>query len=154
MTDERAIDARELVERVHEESRAARWLPLLPTDLPATRAPAREDESLYYLHAHWSLPDSFDTSAAGGGIKGRILTLFGKITFRVLGKYLKDEHELLARVVRANEALALRCDELTKAFWERQLAEAENDAKLAAWLHEAIRDCAGSVEPQDDPPAT
>lgn len=144
--DERAVDARELLDRVRQENRAARWLPLPPTDLPATRNPAREDESLYYLHKHWALPDTFDGSTAGGGIKGRMLRFLGKLTFRVLGPYLREERELLAHMVRSNEALARRCDELTQAMWQRELDAAENEAKLAAWLHETLPDDTGSFD--------
>ena len=39
--------------------------------------------------------------------------LFGRLTFRVLGRYLREERELLAHMVRVNEALERRCDELT-----------------------------------------
>jgi hypothetical protein len=60
----------------------------------------------------------------------------------VLGTYLREERALLSHLVRVNEALEQRCDELTlrceqlnQDMVDRQAAEAENQAKLALWLH-------------------
>jgi hypothetical protein len=136
--EERALDARELIERVKAENRAARWLPLPPSELPASRTPMREEESLYYLHRHWILPDRPDPADPGAGIKGRVVHLFGRLTFAVLAPYLRQERELVARMVRMNEALARRYDDLAEAIVQRQVAEAENGAKLAALLNRAL----------------
>ena len=143
--EERALDARELIERVKAENRAARWMPLPPSELPASRTPMSEEESLYYLHRHWILPDRPEPADSGAGIKGRVVHLFGRLTFAVLAPYLRQERELVARMVRMNEALARRCDDLAQAMAQRQLAEAENDAKLAALLNRALPD--GSSDP-------
>jgi hypothetical protein len=143
--EERALDARELIERVKAENRAARWMPLPPSDLPASRTPMREEESLYYLHRHWILPDRPDPADSGAGIKGRVVHLFGRLTFAVLAPYLRQERELVARMVRMNDALARRYDDLAQAMVQRQLDEAENDAKLAAWLNRALPE--GSADP-------
>jgi hypothetical protein len=136
--DERALDARELIERVRAESRASRWMPLPPSDVPAARSPVREDESLHYLHRHWRLPDRPDPADAADGFKGRVIHLFGRLTFRVLTPYLRQERELIARMVRMDDALARRYDELAEAVAQRQSAEAENDAKLAAFLYREL----------------
>ena len=60
----------------------------------------------------------------------------------MLGTYLREERALLSHLVRVNEALEQRCDELTlrceqlnQDMVDRQAAEAENQAKLALWLH-------------------
>jgi hypothetical protein len=55
-----------------------------------------------------------------------------------MGPYLGAERELLAQLVRTNDALAERCDELAQTIANRAAAEAENLAKLAAWLHDAL----------------
>ncbi len=153
--DEHALDAKELIEHVRQDNRAARWLPLTPTGLPDSPTPMQEDESLYYLHHHWMLPDRLGPAVIRGGVKGRVIRLFARLTFRVLAPYLREEREFLARVVRTNDALARRCDELVNAMVQRQFAEAENDAKLAAWLHQALPETSGDksagVGPQDEP---
>jgi hypothetical protein len=103
---------------------------------------AHNRDSLEYLHRHWTLPDQFEPGDAGFGPKGRVLGLFGRLTFRVLGRYLREERELLGHIVRVNEGLEQRCDELmrrnqqlSKDLVDRQVAEARNQAKLAVWLH-------------------
>jgi hypothetical protein len=80
------------------------------------------------------LPDHVSGTETGGGVRGRIAGLAGRLTFRALGRYLHEERELLAHMVRMNEALARRCDELARAIADRQVADAENQARLAAWL--------------------
>ncbi len=54
--------------------------------------------------------------------------------FRALARYLHEERELLGHLVRMNDALARRCDELARTVADRQVADAENQAHLAAWL--------------------
>lgn len=140
---EQRIDPEEFLEQLKSEHRVLRWEPLEPTVRPpTTRDQVRSRSSLEYLHAHWVLPDSFDPADAGGGIRGRIVGFFGRLTFRVLGRYLTSERELLSRMVQVNQALERRCDELTlrcqqlgQDMVDRQVAEAANQAKLAAWLH-------------------
>ena len=105
--------------------------------------PGRSSEDLLdYLHQHWALPDGVDPSLAAGSLEGRLVGLFGRMTFKVLGPYLREERELLAHMVRCNDALerrcnelAVRCQELNQDMADRQVAEAENQAKLALWLH-------------------
>jgi hypothetical protein len=140
---EPAVDPEEYLQRLKAEHRVLRWAPLPPNH---TRASIKNDQalnksSLDYLHQHWALPDSFDPTAAGGGTRGKIVGLFGRLTYRVLGPYFREERGLLAHLVRVNEALEQRCTDLT-AFCEqlsqdmidRQVAEAENQTKLAILL--------------------
>ena len=75
----------------------------------------RNRESLEYLHHHWALPDTFDPADGGSGVRGKVVSAFGRLTYRVLGRYLREERELLSHLVRVNEALEQRCDELTSA---------------------------------------
>ncbi len=138
------LDPKEFLERLKEEHQVLRWEPLPPNKLsPASGGEqSRSGGSLDYLHKHWALPDSFPPEDAGRGPKGRLVSLFGRLTYRVLGRYFREERELLGHVVRISEALERRCDALTLRVQEmnleilrRQVAEAENQAILAAWLH-------------------
>jgi hypothetical protein len=127
------LDPKEFLERLKEEHQVLRWEPLPPNQLRPSSGgeQSRSGGSLDYLHKHWALPDSFPPEDAGRGPKGRLVSLFGRLTYRVLG-----------HVVRISEALERRCDALTLRVAElnlemvrRQVAEAENQAILAAWLH-------------------
>jgi hypothetical protein len=139
--DEPSLDAKELLERVKSEHRSDRWAPLAPQDEIAKwrEWPMRSEESLDYLHRNWVLPDHFDPASAGGGIRGSLVRAFARLTFRVLGPYLAQERELLARMVRISDALAKRCDSLSSEIARREIAEAENGADLAAWLDSELR---------------
>jgi len=97
-----------------------------------------DEESLAYLHNNWLLPDAFRSAPAGGGMKGRIARRFGGLIFRAMQPYLHAERDLMANLVRMNDSLARRCDELAKAITERQVAEAESQARLAALIYDAI----------------
>lgn len=139
-----ALDPEEVLERLKAEHRTLFWEPLQPNMIRRTKdnEQARNRGSLEFLHHHWALPDHFDPAVAGGGLRGKIVTLFGRLTYRVLGQYLRQERDLLAHMVRVNEALERRCDELTlrcqqlnQDFLDRQVAEARNLAELALWLH-------------------
>jgi hypothetical protein len=140
---EPAVDPEEYLQRLKSEHRVLRWAPLPPDDAPASikNDQALNKSSLDYLHQHWALPDSFDASAAGGGTRGKIVGLFGRLTYRVLGPYFREERGLLAHLVRVNEALEQRCTDLTsfceqlsQDMIDRQVAEAENQTKLAILL--------------------
>ena len=138
-----AVDPEEYLQRLKDEHRVLRWAPLPPDD---TRRSIKNDQalnksSLDYLHQHWALPDSFDAAAAGDGPRGKVVGLFGRMTYRVLGPYFREERGLLAHMVRINEALEQRCIELTlfcerlnQDMIDRQVAEAENQTKLAILL--------------------
>ncbi len=138
------LDPEALLERLRAEHRVLRWAPLPPEEMrrPTERSQSRSRTSLEYLHGHWSLPDGIDPAITGSGLKGRIIALFGRLTFRVLGPYLREERELLSHLVRVSDSLEKRCDELTlrceqlnQDLVDRQAAEAENLTELALWLH-------------------
>jgi hypothetical protein len=140
---EPALDPERVLDRLKENDHRLRWAPL-PPNAPGpspTRQPS-DRRALEYLHTHWELPDVFDPAAAPRGVQGRIVALFGRLTFRVLGPYLRAERELLATLVQVNAELEERCDqlsreyrELSEAVLDRQVAEARNQAELALWLH-------------------
>lgn len=135
---ENPIDARELLQRVQAEKRAERWLPLPPADLAAVRSPIRQDPAVSALRDR-SVLNRREPEPPGTGIKGFILRIFARLTYRVLAPYLDDQ-------ARSIEALAGRCDELAQAIAGRQRDEAENGAKLAAWLHNELPGSAGDSE--------
>jgi hypothetical protein len=137
-----ALDPKELLAQLQTEHKVLRWGPLPPQeyrDAESDRQPA-DRSSLDYLHHHWALADTYE--ATHGGLLGRVITLFGRLTFKVLGPYLHQERELLARAVQVIDDLDQRCGdladryrELSDAVIDRQVSEAENQAKLALWLH-------------------
>jgi hypothetical protein len=138
-----AIDPLAFLERLKRDHQVLRWEPLLPPEgnRPFGVGQVRSRASLEFLHQHWQLPDSY-TPEGGGGMKGKVVALFGRMTYRVLGRYLREERDLLAHMVRVSEALERRCDQLTMTMHEmhatmvdRQVAEAKNQAALAVWLH-------------------
>lgn len=137
------FDPEEVLERLKSEHRTLAWEPLPPEKMRRTTegGQARNRAALEYLHHHWTLPDAFDPEGVGGGFRGKIVGLFGRLTYRVLGPYFREERALLSHMVRVNEGLEKRCDELTlrceqlnQDMIDRQAAEAENQAKLALWL--------------------
>jgi len=130
---EEGVDPREFLERLQGEHRTLRWAPLPPA-VPGQWGdhPLAGTESLRYLQEHWTLPDGPD--APGKGVRGRLSTIVTRLVFRALGRYLHEERELLGHLVRMNDALARRCDELARTVGDRQVADAENLAQLAAWL--------------------
>jgi len=138
------LDPEVILERLRADQHILQWQPLPPDPRNGPRGgeQARNRGSLEYLHRNWALPDQFEPAVAGGGLRGRVIGLFGRLTYRVLGPYLRQERELLAHVVRVNEALEQRCDELTlrcqqlnQDFLDRQVAESRNLTELALWLH-------------------
>ncbi len=137
------LDPEEILNRLRDEHKVLAWAPLPPDEEPVSGDEViRNRDSLEYLHHHWTLPDSFDPSDAGTGIRGRLVALFGRLTYRVLGRYMTEERNLLAHVVQVNEALeqrcnelSLRCEQISTNILNRQAAEAANQAKLALWLH-------------------
>jgi hypothetical protein len=141
--DQPEFDPEAVLQRLKAEHRVLPWEPLPPDKMRQTTdtTGARNRAALEYLHHHWTLPDAVDPEVTGGGPRGRLIGLFGRLTYRVLSPYLREERALLSHMVRVNEGLEKRCDELTlrceqlnQDMIDRQAAEAENQAKLALWL--------------------
>jgi hypothetical protein len=78
-----------------------------------------------------------------------LTSLVGRIAFRVLGPYLKEERELVSRLVQTCNALAERCDEMTREIEDRQVKEAESGARLVAWLDSIDARASRAVEAAD-----
>jgi hypothetical protein len=149
-----AIDPTEFLEQLKEEHQLLQWEPLPPPP-PNQSIGVEQDRnraSLEYLHHHWQLPHAYGPVDTGGGAKGKAVGLFGRLTFRVLGRYLREERDLLSHVVQVSEALERRCDQLTLLIQQmhtevlnRQVAEAKNQAVLAVWLHSRLPGPDGEV---------
>ena len=156
---EQALDPKDLLDRLRSEHQVLQWQPIPPDEMRTPTGEGRPDRSsLEYLHGHWALRDEYDPNDAGGGLRSRLVTVFGRLTFRVLRSYLQDERQLLSHVVRTNEALAQRCeelsvrvDQLSKDMIDRQVAEAENQTRLALWLDLAP---SGAMPPAEPRPST
>jgi hypothetical protein len=139
-----ALDPKELLERLQAEHQVLRWGPLPPDEPrgPGGAEVPSDRSSLDYLHQHWALADAVPPPTTDHGLRGRAVALFGRLTYKALGPYLHQEQEFLARAVQVIDALDRRCTELDRqcqalsdAMVDRQVAEAENQAKLALWLH-------------------
>jgi hypothetical protein len=144
------LDPKELLEQLRAEHEVLRWAPLSPQ---GPREPdrggdgdedrkARHRSSLEYLHHHWTLVDTLEPSAGDSGLRRRLVALFGRLTYRVLRPYFEEERALLSHAVQVIDDLEVRCSDLTLRLQQltddvtdRQVAEAENQAKLALWLH-------------------
>jgi hypothetical protein len=151
------IDPEEFLAQLRSEHRVLQWEPLAPQSVRplGTQDQVRSAHLLEYLHHHWVLPDSFDASGTGRGIRGRLVRMFGRLTYSVLQPYLHAERDLLAHVVQVNDALERRCDELTlrcqqlnQDLVDRQVAEARNQTKLAVWLD--LDPPSTGTDPRDD----
>lgn len=144
--EDAVIDPRELLERLHADRRSLVWQPLGPSPQLThwRQRPMSDEVALEYIHRSWALPDQPDASIAGGGLKGRFRRVLARIVFRILGPYLRSERDLLAHMVRMHDAVARRCDELAAVVADRQVADAENDTRLAAWLQVHADDAAQS----------
>jgi len=151
------IDPEELLQRLKEEHQVLQWEPLAPTTMAhqSVGESVRNRTSLNYLHHNWALPDTYDPADAGSGPRGRLVALWGKLTFHVLRRYLREERDLIAHMVRVNEGLEQRCDELSlrvqqlrQDVVDRQVAEAKNMTKLALWLQ---LDPPTTAAPTDEP---
>ena len=139
-----AVDPKDLLEQIRADHHVLRWVPLAPQefgDAGANRVPV-DRSSLEYLHQHWALTDTYEPGTAITGVRGKLVALFGRLTYRVLRPHLHQEREFLAQAVQVIDDLDQRCTELDLRYQEfrdlvldRQVAEAENQAKLAVWLH-------------------
>jgi len=153
------IDPEELLQRIRTEHRSLRWAPLPPDPVRpgGTGEQVRSQESLDYLHKNWVLPTGID-ELGRPGLRGKVIGRLGGFVYSVLGPYFRAERDLLAHMVRVNDALEKRCDELTNRVLElrhqvadRQVSEARNQTELAVWLHQALPDRDGPVDAGEPP---
>ena len=139
-----AMDPKKLLEQLRTEHEVLAWEPLPPMEVvnAGSVSEVRNRASLDYLHQHWALADSFEPSSDKAGLRAKLVSLVGRCTYKLLGNYLQEEQALLSQAVQVIDDLDQRCTELSIRLKElsndvidRQVAEAENQAKLALWLH-------------------
>jgi hypothetical protein len=125
---ETALRASELVQQVKERADRLAWAPPVhePLERSLKRRRLQDHPGLDYAHQHWTLPNSY--VEAGHGPKAWVRRVFGRLVFHVIGHYLRDERELFGNLLRLNDDLAKRCDELAEAL--RNLLE-ELDGRFA-----------------------
>lgn len=85
-----ALDPQDFLKHLKADNQVLHWEPLPPVDRTRIRPPeqTRSKDHLDYLHQHWDLPRSL---GPGGGVRGRVTGVVGKIVFRVLRRYLDEE---------------------------------------------------------------
>ena len=129
------VSASEVVRELREtvESDRSASLAISPLPAPSKRERLQDHPGLRYLHDHWVLPDQPTKS---GGIGDRI----SQIVFKTLQAYLENERELLANVVRLNDALAKRCDALEADLRAARDAIDARDAKLVGFVDSLRRE--------------
>jgi hypothetical protein len=112
---EAALRADELVQQVRERADRMALSPTVHQPLARVLKPWRlqDHEGLDYAHHHWTLPDTY--VEARRGLRARVRRVVGRLVFVVLGKYLREERELMGHLLRLNDAMAKRCDELGDA---------------------------------------
>lgn len=115
---EAALRASELVEQVKERANRLVWTPPVHEPLERTleRRRLHDHPGLSFAHRHWALPDH--SSESGGGPKAWVRRVVGRFVFYALRHYLQAERDLMGHLVRLNDDLAKRCDELTEAHGE------------------------------------
>jgi hypothetical protein len=121
----RELRADELVAELRDKADQLAWMPQTIKSLSNTEMSGELASSadLEYLHHHWQL-----SAAAVGpskGLRGRLRRIAARVVFGVLRESMAEERELRAHLVRLNDALATRCDELTDAY-ERLLVEIDD----------------------------
>jgi hypothetical protein len=129
-------DPRDVLEQLTVHHAPRQWSPLPPPEdfERWSQHPMRTEESLAYLHANHALPGTVEELGFGGGLRGRLNSVFARRTLRVMGRRMEEEQRLLGHLVQMTEALAKRCDELSESFSTQQVQEAANQARLAGWL--------------------
>ena len=142
---EAALGASELVEQVRERANRLAWTPPAHEPLERTldRPRLHDHPGLTYAHRHWALPDH--SSETGRGPKAWVRRIVGRFVFYALRHYLQEERDLIGHLVRLNDDLAQRCDELTEAHRElldeldhRFSDAATSQEKLATMLDRGV----------------
>lgn len=114
--DGRDLAASVIVEQMRsrvDASSGAHWAPST-SDL-GELAPMTVDPNLAYLHRHWALGHTVEppsVRASRGRPRAMLSALVRKAVLGSLRPYLGEEQELVARMVRVQDALAKRCDAL------------------------------------------
>jgi hypothetical protein len=135
------VPVRALVEELRQRARDVVLGRRRPGERLEPLEPLASHPSLAYLHRHWALKRTLDTAAVPvprRDPKGAARVLGRRALVALLGRYLDEEQELLANVVRVEDALAKAVDELAER--QRWLLDAlEADLRdLASALAELL----------------
>ena len=114
-----ALDPRAIVSDVGDRARdlGADDAPILLSRAIGTAPPfppVREDEDLLALHQEWARLHEGDDRPAGAasGVRGRIRGRVAATAAEASGPGHRENRALIGALIRATEALAVRCDEL------------------------------------------
>lgn len=108
-----------------------------PSDPPETLPSLRSNEHIVKLHTEWAR--LHETPAASRASSARVRTKARSVVSRLLGT---ADHQLLGDVVRAVDAIAVRCDELSERVGNLELTSDD----LARSLGQEITRLRASVE--------
>ena len=86
------------------------------------------NETLVWLHHHWDLRPTLSDPVFRPGPQAKLQTLIWRTVRGVLNRYINEEHELIANLVRMADTLAKRVDDL----------EADHDRLVAGLRAELI----------------
>jgi hypothetical protein len=93
-------------------------------------------DPVLYLHRRWDLSGTYDdVPAAGSPAKTAARKMAWRIVRPCLARYFKEEHDLVANLVRAVDLLAKRVDDL-----------AVNDQRILGAVRSDLQDLAGHFE--------
>jgi hypothetical protein len=137
----REVDSRRIVEKLRSRARSAdeRWSPVL--DEPPQLQPIRDHPALRYMHEHWATKSSLEPPPVRQGLgrpKETAKAVFRRWLFSAMSRYLDEQQELTANMVRLQDALAKRCDTLYEEQTEALEALRADMVDLAAHVETLI----------------
>lgn len=129
--------------------RRASWRPraTLPAELWAERQKlANTSDPVLYLHRRWDLSGTYNSvPPAGSPAKTALRKFAWRVVRPCLDRYFKEEHDLLANLVRAVDLLSKRIDDLASND-QRLLGAVRTDLQdLARHLDSTLADLGGAT---------
>jgi hypothetical protein len=123
------VDARKLVAEMSAEARADEdpMARVAMTELPPSDHLLHRPE-LAHLNRHWSWSVSYAPPRTGGlaaSLFGRLKVRLARFVWNVLEHYLRDERDFAENLVRFQNDLARRCDQLSDEI--RSVARAQRE---------------------------
>ncbi len=136
------LAAQQLIDQMRTATSTMKWIPEhfgpLSNDLSYVKIQGHP--GLDYAHHNWSLPRGAQ-SGSRKSARSMIRRVIDRAVFGSLVRYLNHEQELIANLVRLNDALAKRSDELADAhnrliaqLDERTVRLSANQAQLASLI--------------------
>ncbi|HSD10671.1 MAG TPA: hypothetical protein VLF14_06790 [Candidatus Binatia bacterium] len=129
------VNARKLVAELSAEARADEdpTARVVMTELPPSDHLVHRPE-LAHLNRHWSWDVSYTPPRTGGlaaFLFGRLKIRLARFVWNVLERHLRAERDFIHNLVRFNNELAKRCDQLSDEIRMVTAAEREVAAGLA-----------------------